>query len=306
MNNFKQIELSDKAWMDPLLRLSNYRGAEYCFANLFVWRSVYRTHIMRWNDFLLIRTGSLAHPTDFFPAGCGELKLMMEFLLTNALEEKRDFRMAGVSVEHVALFQQFYPKLFSVAPVRDSWDYIYHASDLCTLPGKRYQSKRNHIARFVELPDWRYEPVNKDNIPECIQMNQIWCQQVGCMYDKSLFVESCAAEIALNHFEVLGLEGALLRVSGRVVAYTVGEPISSDTYIVHIEKAFPDVRGAYPTINREFIRDKGASFTFVNREDDAGDEGLRRAKSSYHPVFMQEKYLLTAPFHSLSQWRCTT
>ena len=299
MTDYKKIELSDKDWIDPLLRLSNYRGAEYCFTNLFVWSSVYQTKIGRMENWLLIRIGSAVHPTDIFPAGSGDIKSLIDMFLNDAIREHRDFRMTGVGSEQVALLQQLYPNLFTVTAVRDSWDYIYRTEELCALNGKRYQSKRNHIARFVELPDWRYEPMRVANITECIKMNNIWCQQMGCADNKSLYAETCAMEIALQNFEALGLEGALLRVTDKVVAYTIGEPINSDTYIVHAEKAFPDVRGAYPMINRDFLRDRAASFTYVNREDDAGDEGLRKAKNSYHPVFMHEKYNVAVSYNSL-------
>ena len=300
---FKPVELSDKVWIDPLLRLSDFRAAEYCFTNLFVWRHVYHTRVVRWNDFLLIRSGSQELPTDIFPAGTGNVGLMIEMLLTNALEEKRDFRMAGVTKEQATVIEQLYPGLFTVSPARDSWDYIYQVEALSTLQGKRYQPKRNHIARFIELPNWRYESITDQNIPECLAMTKIWCKQMGCEDNKSLYMETCASEIALLHFNDLGLEGALLRVSNQVVAYTIGEKLNSDTYIVHIEKAFPEVRGAYPMINRQFIRERGASLTYVNREDDAGDDGLRRAKNSYHPVFMQEKYFLAVSYNSLSLHR---
>jgi hypothetical protein len=298
--NFKKIELSDKGWIDGLLRLSDYRGAEYCFTNLFVWSAVYKTRIGRVDDWLLIRTGSPDHPTDIFPAGRGDQKKLIDGLLDNAKQEQRDFRMVGAGGEQAQLLQQLYPGLFEITPVRSSWDYIYKAEDLSTLQGKRYQPKRNHIARFMELPDWRYERIDGRNIGECIEMNTIWCQQVGCSDNKSLYLETCAAEIGLQNFDALQLEGALLRVSGKVVAYTVGEPINSDTYIVHIEKAFSEVRGAYPMINREFVRDKAASFLYVNREDDAGDQGLRTAKSSYHPFLMEEKYFFVVSYNSLS------
>ena len=300
MVGFKEVELSDRDWVDHLLRLSDFRGAEYCFTNLFIWKHVYHTRIAQWNHFLLIRVGSAAHPTDIFPAGAGDVPSMMELLLTSALEEKRDFKMGGVSPEQVALLQRLYPGLFEITPAIDSWDYLYKVEDLSSLQGKRYQSKRNHIARFVELPDWSYERISGRNIEECIEMNKVWCTLMGCADNKSLSMETCAVESGLYHFEALGLEGALLRVSNKVVAYTVGEPLNSDTYIVHAEKAFPDVRGAYPTINREFVRDRGASLTYVNREDDAGDEGLRKAKSSYHPSLMVEKYFLVASYNSLS------
>ncbi|MCL2738236.1 MAG: phosphatidylglycerol lysyltransferase domain-containing protein [Bacteroidales bacterium] len=300
--DFKQVELSDKAWIDSLLRLSDYRGAEYCFTNLYVWRLVYRTRIARLQDWLLIRIGSPEHPTDIFPAGQGRLKALIDLLMDEALREGRDFKMAGIGAAQAADLQQLYPELFEMNPARDYWDYVYKVEDLSDLRGKHYQPKRNHIARFAEQPDWSYERLDAHNIPECVAMNREWCLQMGCIGNDSLGKEACAAETGLQHFDALQLEGGLLRLGGKVVAYTVGEPLNSDTYIVHVEKAFPDIRGAYQMINRAFVRDRMASFAHVNREDDAGDLGLRTAKTTYRPVFMQEKYFFTVPYTSLSHF----
>ena len=300
MIDFKKVELFDKAWVDPLLALSDYRGAEYCFSNLYLWRLVYGTRIARVNDWLLIRTGTLEEPKDIFPAGKGDVKAIIDQLMEEALMERRAFKMAGVAAPFAARLQEWYPDLLEMHPARDSWDYIYKADDLSALRGKHYQPKRNHIARFAELPDWSYEELGAHNTSECRAMNHEWCLQMGCMGNDSLRQEVCVAETGLEHFNALGLEGALLRAGGKVVAYTVGEPLNSDTYIVHVEKAFPDVRGAYPMINREFVRHRMGAFTFVNREDDAGDPGLRRAKTTYRPVFMQEKYFFAVSYKSLS------
>lgn len=300
MFTFKEIELSDKAWIDPLLHLSDFRGAEYCFTNLFAWKDVFKTRISRWNNFLLIRSYPEGVPVDVFPSGEGNVKKLIDKFLNESFQEGRDFRMEAVDREQSRMLQRFYPGFFEVSPSREIWDYIYRVEDLSLLQGKRYQPKRNHIAHFENLPDWRYEPITAQNVAECIEMNRIWGNQMGRNNDEMFHLEVCVAESELRLMEELCLEGALLRVSGRVVAYTLGEPLNSDTYIIHIEKAFPDVRGAYQMINREFIRDKGASFTFVNREEDLNEEGLRKAKNSYHPTFLQEKYYFVVPYKSLS------
>ena len=188
MIDFKQIELSDKVWIDPLLQRSNYRGAEYCFTNLFVWSSIYQTRVSRADHFLLIRTGSIERPLDIFPAGTGDVKSLIDSLLDHAVQEQREFRMLCVGVEQAGLLQQLYPDLFETTPARNSWDYIYKVEDLSALKGKRYQSKRNHISRFIELPHWRYEPITGRNTAECIEMNKTWCKQMGCADNKSLFM----------------------------------------------------------------------------------------------------------------------
>ena len=122
-------------------------------------------------------------------------------------------------------------------------------------------------------------------------MTDEWCALNGCSHNESMRMEACAVRTALRDFVPLRLRGGILRSGGRIVAYTLGERLNSDTFIVHVEKAFSDVTGAYPMINRCFLEHEAAGLRYVNREDDAGDEGLRRAKLSYHPVYMLEKYL---------------
>lgn len=122
-------------------------------------------------------------------------------------------------------------------------------------------------------------------------MTDEWCALNGCIHDESMQMEACAVRKALEDFIPLKLRGGMLRAGGRLVAYTLGERINSDTFIVHVEKAFSDVTGAYPMISRTFLEHEAAGLQYVNREDDAGDEGLRKAKLSWNPAYMLEKYL---------------
>ena len=121
-------------------------------------------------------------------------------------------------------------------------------------------------------------------------MNAKWCAVNGCSEDASKQKEVCAVRKAFHHYDVLGLVGGILRVDGEIVGYTLGEPLNSDTFVVHIEKAFSEVRGAYPTINNQFVSHCASNFTYINREEDMGLEGLRKAKLSYQPEILLTKY----------------
>ena len=164
-----------------------------------------------------------------------------------------------------------------------------------TLAGKKLHSKRNFINRFKaeQEGNWRYEPIDARNIGDAWRMNVEWCAEMGCGEDPSLLEESCAVRNCFETFDALGLRGGLLRVGDRAVAFSMGRPLSSDTFIVHIEKAFASVAGAYPMINQQFAAHNCAEYRYVNREDDVGDEGLRKAKLSYRPAILLEKYLVS-------------
>ncbi|MFA6334144.1 MAG: phosphatidylglycerol lysyltransferase domain-containing protein [Bacteroidales bacterium] len=290
MIEFRQIEIPDKSWIDELLKYSDYRGAEYCFTNLFIWDGVYKSKIARYKEFLLFRSGEGDTTRYLYPAGRGDKREAIEYLIEDAKENGHKFILIGLSLESKAELNELLPDRFEFKPVRDSFDYIYESERLITLSGKKLQSKRNHINRFKELPDWQYEELTDDKIGEIIDFTSKWCKDAGCDKNESLGLEACAVAKCLSNYPSLNLKGGILRLDEEIVAYTIGEPINSDTVIIHIEKAFADVRGAYPMINREFAERVASGYKYINREDDAGDAGLRKAKESYYPVFMQEKY----------------
>lgn len=315
MLDFREITLEDKSWIDEVLQYSDLRGTEYCFTVLYIWRQVYQTQVCRYKDFLLIRSippGGV--PQYIFPAGRGseaEVGEVIELYLEDARRLGHPFYLTSLLAPQKELVERVFPERFGFSEARNSFDYIYLAQDLITLRGKRFQSKRNHIARFKELSGWGYEAITPDNLAECAKMNDEWCALYGCGKDPSMEQEACSVWNAIKYFERLGLSGGLLRLDGKVVAYTIGERLNSDTFIVHIEKAFADIRGAYPAMSQEFLLHQMAQpqplilsngdpneaitpetigFTYVNREDDAGDEGLRKAKMQYNPVFLLEKW----------------
>jgi hypothetical protein len=294
MVNFKQIELQDKAWMDELFAASDYQGTEYGFTAMWMWSRIYNSEVARVGDFVVIRSLEDGWADYIYPAGRGsdeDFKKMMLALMGDAERMKLGFSLVPIPKVKQEYVEKMFPGQFKFEDIRKAYDYIYLREDLVNLAGKKYQAKRNHLHHFEELPDWSYETITQANIGECIEMNNEWCKRNGCKEDISLNAETCAVQRALHNFEALKLKGGLLRVGGRVVAYTCGEKMNSDTFIVHIEKAFDDVDGAYPMINREFLKHEAMDCKYVNREDDSGDPGLRTAKLSYHPAFLLEKCL---------------
>ena len=193
--------------------------------------------------------------------------------------------------EDKALLEMFYGERAKISTDRDHYDYIYSREKLCTLAGKKLHAKRNYINRF-KTGNWSYEPITQANLPDCRVMQQEWCKTNNCCTDADKRDECCAVQQAFRHFDELGFTGGCLRQDGQVVAYTIGEPLNSNTFIVHIEKAFADIPGAYPMINQQFVEHAMKDFEYVNREDDVGDEGLRKAKLSYYPERLLEDYIV--------------
>ncbi|MDR2362554.1 MAG: phosphatidylglycerol lysyltransferase domain-containing protein [Prevotellaceae bacterium] len=291
MLSFHKISIDDRDEINRRLALSDFRAAEYSFANSFNWGLAFGIEIAYFDRLLLLRSGD--NPKYYlYPSGAGDVETAIQAILDDAAEGGYTACIRAILPEQKAEMEQRFPYRFRFTPQRHSFDYIYHSEDLIRLAGKKYQAKRNHAARFRKTFDWLYEPITGANLSECVAMNKEWCRLYGCNDNLSLKAETCAVQRALLYFFEEELLGGLLRVDGRVIAYTVGERLNSDTLIVHIEKAFSEsFPGAYQVINQEFVQRHAAGLPYVNREDDTGDAGLRKAKLSYHPVFLLEKYL---------------
>ena len=304
MTEFKRPTLADQQWVDELLACGHERGCEYNFSTLYLWCHAFHVEIARLGDFFTERLCAPNGCHYLFPVGRGDVRAALEAVEEDSRLRGVPFSLTGVTLEDQEVLERLYPGRFRYSPNRFSFDYLYHVDKLADLGGKKLHAKRNHINRFVEnYPDWSFEPLGPDNLKECVAMNEEWHRQNntgedGEMLDDSLGEEAIAIQKGIEHFQTLGLEGGLIRAEGRVVAFTMGDRLhaNSDTYNVHFEKAFGDIQGAYAIINREFarwVRENHPEVRYLNREEDMGLEGLRKAKESYYPDILLEKYLAT-------------
>lgn len=299
MIEFKPPALSDKPWVDALLAAGDERGCEYNFTNLYAWSKPYHQHIARLDGRLLTQVAGVAGACYLWPVGSGDIKPALEALWADAKERGEPFRLACLTKEHLATLEALWPGCFLSEPDRAGFDYLYEINRLADLRGKKLHAKRNHINRFLDQNDsWVYEEITPASLPACRRMDEEWyrrsLQREGEVEEKDLGDEGVALRAAMENFVDLGLEGGLIRVFGEVVAFTIGDRLNSDTYNAHFEKAYGELQGAYAMINREFsnwVRTKYPDVKYMNREDDMGVEGLRRAKESYDPDLMVEKYI---------------
>ena len=262
--------------------------------NVYLWSRHYKVKFAVIEDALVFRDEGDGFAFSY-PAGKDEaVKKALEALMEYCRERKCPFRLYNVTEEHFAQLCGWFPDRFQIRYDRDAADYVYETEKLATLAGKKLHGKRNHINKFKALyPDWSYESLNDDNVEECFQMALKWRNQNGCDDDAEKNAEMCVTLNSLRLYKELGLRGGVLKIGEKIAAFSVGEPLCSDTFVVHIEKAFPDIEGAYPMINQQFVLHECMDYTYVNREEDTGAEGLRKAKLSYRPVFMVEKGIVT-------------
>lgn len=292
---FKRIEITDREKARELLAMSDFRGCEYTFGNNFVWRNIYNVEICFADGFYLCKQGSGTGTRFIFPAGCGDIERAVGLLGEYAEELKIPLKIIA-NKDITQRLTEIYPDAAAVLN-RDICDYVYSAEDLAELKGKKYHGKRNHLNRFYEN-DWSFEPLTVDNIPECKAMNELWRAENLDKCEMSAVAESkreelCIVECSFKHYNELGYTGGVLRVNGEVQAFTFGERSSADCFVVHVEKALRKYQGAYTAINREFVKSLNGKYKYINREEDTGSEGLRKAKLSYYPVFLEEKYVIS-------------
>lgn len=289
MIEFHAPVLDDKVWATPLLRASGWSGSEYAFGTHYIWQDKYQAEIANYGGFFLGRSSGLY----LFPAGEGDLKAVLEELLRQ--EQKMGhgdvLNLYAVPQPAIPILRELFGDRITVEPDRANWDYLYLAQNLIDLPGKGYHGKRNHIARFRRSYEYIYEDITPQNAPECLAMAEEW--QSANENPADFEDEIKAMRRAFAAWEPLEFSGGLLRVEGRIVAFTAGEEISRHTYDLHFEKALTSFDGAYAAINQEFASRCLSGYSLLNREEDMNMEGLRKAKESYRPTAMFEKSTVT-------------
>lgn len=187
-------------------------------------------------------------------------------------------------------------RYFECTEQREYEDYIYKTEDLAALKGNRYANKRNWITRFLNnnRDKFTLENITRENSGECLTFIEAWCRYYTCSMaeNESLACEKQAAVNTLNHFNKLDVEGLLVRIDGVVSAFAIRTPLSKNMANLTFEKAFPDIPGLYPFLDRECARQLFSNYAFINKESDMGLAGLAQSKESYHPVMRRKSFCL--------------
>ena len=291
MIDFQPIGPEDLEKYNPFLQSGKSRGCEYSFANLYLWgrqkAAVIEGQLVLFSQF----NRKTVYP---FPAGEGDVKPVLEAIIRDSQERGIPCRITGLDSQDIEDMEKMFPGQFRFHCDRDSYDYVYAIDDLADLKGRKYQRKRNHYNRFREaFPHYTIEPITGENLPCVKQMLDDWyAQRQELDPDGDYHMEKAAVFKALRYYDQLELEGIVLVNEDQILAMTIGSRLTPDTYDIHFEKAIAEADTAYTVINCEFarfLRAKHPDVQFLNREDDLGLEGLRKAKLSYYPHHMVEK-----------------
>ncbi len=291
MHKLHRVSLEDKSFINEILSQVDFYTCEYPFGNVFSYGAMMEIFVGEVEGCLVTKC---IDDNDYVmyccPIGKGDIKKAVEFVLSDAEKDGRDYEIFGICPSSAEIISREFSYILDITPERDTFDYIYNSEDLIELKGKKYQPKRNHISYFMKNNNWSYERISRESIEECYEMSKLWLESSLEEYRSELEGELKIIRRVFDNYESLGFIGGLLRVDGKVVAYTMGEPASKGIFCVHTEKAFSHIRGAYPMINQQFVKNELRDYKYINREDDTGAENLRKAKLSYYPAFFAEKY----------------
>lgn len=289
---YLSIKIEDKDIINKYLKTANAGICEHCFTDIYMWQSHYNTKFLVDDDFLYVKSQPEDIEYHMCPIGNGDLKQAILKIIEQATPEK--FVMMSITQQLREKIEQIMPDYFEFTESRDSADYIYLADSLKTLAGKKLHSKRNFVNRFMAQYDgmWTYEKLCDENKDDVWQFHKKWHKNAGGTQEElSLKAETCAIKKAIDNYKQLDIIGGVLKISGEIVAFTLGTKSTDDMYVVQIEKGNIEFAGVYPVINKLFVENECQDAVYINREEDLGIEGLRKAKLSYKPFEVKVKYI---------------
>ena len=291
MIDFKVLELSDREILQPFVSVRGRWISDTNFTNMFMWRYSREISYAIIEGQCVIQTRyPNENPFIFYPLGQGNKKPIIEALLKHYQALNLPLEIHSLQQSECDELVLDFPTSFVFEQVRDRFDYIYHTQELIELAGRKFHKKKNHLNRFyLQYPQTQFESLSLANIDEVIAINNLWYGNAN-KDDKGLYFENLGINDALKHFDTLGLRGGLLRIDGEVAAFSFGENLDEDCALIHIEKANTIFNGAYQAINQSLLKNIFAATQYANREEDLCIEGLRKAKLSYQPAFLLEKY----------------
>lgn len=293
----REINIDNKDIFDKYITRHIPQISEINFTNIFMWRNSYNFRFGEVDGLLCL----IAVPKDNVPFAFEPIGTYTKEAFGRAIDEiKNYFSDKGwklifkrVEEDKLNYFKDYYKDDIDIEEDRNSCDYLYNSEDLINLKGKKFHGKKNHLNSFKKNNEFEYVELTDELIGECIRINEEWCARRNHEQHKGLYCEKLANIEALSNFKRLGYEGALIKVNGKYEAFTIGELLNADTAVIHIEKANDDIRGLYNFINQQFCENSWKDAFYINREQDLGLEGLRKAKLSYNPVKLIDKYTIT-------------
>jgi len=282
----REILLEDKPLFDSIFHSWQPEVSAYTFTNIFAWRKPYTARLAMANDLLIVSHLVNGNLSLMEPMGNGDkVKAIHECLKATKVKTTFFDGVSGALAKELESDDRL-----TVVYDRNNADYLYKSDDLINLAGRKFDGKRNFVSRFKQKYEYEYIELSADNVEACHNFAEQWCDDKACDASEGLSRERCAVYEMLSHIGELGICGGAVRVDGRVVAFSLGEALNKDTIVIHVEKGDTSLDGVYQLINNEFCTHEAQDYKFVNREQDLGIPGLRKAKESYQPVKLVDSF----------------
>lgn len=297
---FKDIDIASRDLIKKYLSKVSYEACEYNFTTLFMWQHYYNTRYVHKDDFVVIIGGEPGDEFSIMPLADRDNSLKaIEFISDYFKDNGLKFMLRAATSECVKFLEENYPGRFEFTPLRDSFDYVYDAEMLRTLTCKKCTKKRNHYNYFMRTygDSYSFRRLGKEDFGKCMEILDSWnkskLESSSTDEIDSINNENIAIRKLFDNYEKLDIKVFGVFINGSLEAFTIGDYINSDMALIHIEKADPTIRGLYTVINKLFLEQEFPDVSLVNREEDLGIEGLRKAKLSYSPERFVEKFVVT-------------
>lgn len=290
---WREPELDDLQWISQLSEDKHYMGSDVSYANIYFLKEKYDIKICFYKNFVLRKyTGNVGRNGFGFPIGHGNTAEVLSILKEYCMNEGEEFEFCLLDVRQKEIIEKEFPDMFEFYSTQDNSDYIYMQQDLSTLKGRRFHKKKNHVSRFRnKYPDYRFEKITEDNKYDALETAMEWQKEHNADNDYLKSLEYRSIVSAVENYNEMKLFGGIIYVDSIPVAMTIASAINSGICDVHFEKSYGNYanNGGYAAINMEFASCYG-EYEYINREEDVGIEGLRKAKMSYHPAIILNKY----------------
>ncbi|MHA1509106.1 MAG: DUF2156 domain-containing protein [Promethearchaeota archaeon] len=302
LDSANEIKLTDRALFNSYFQKYPPVTSEFTFTNLYMWRNFYSFNFMEWKEHLLLfsrdifktkkepASGNKNSLYFFPPVGPNPTEIVIS--LFKELNDLEFHRVPEVITNAIQTHTDYQSLNLQILEDRDNWDYVYETENLRTLPGNKYRQNRRWLNKFLETYDYQFKILTESEVNRVKELQLEWCVLRECEDDEGLKEEELAIYDALDNYATLGFHGALLCVDEKCAAYTFGEMLNTDTMVIHVEKAHMEYEGAYQAISNLFLKNNFKDVLYVNREQDLGVPGLRRAKESYKPLRMEKKSII--------------
>lgn len=295
--SFKCLSLDDKDIIEKYVDKEKLESYEYLFSSLYMWRKLNNVKYAVINDVLVIEKNEEGKGT-FYAQPLKYNKESLTELVDTLIERNtnftdRDYLFGDVDEDFIRDLKKYTDYKIEVIEDIDDFEYVYKTNDLIELKGKKYHGKKNHVNSFEKSYEYEIKTIDNEKvIKDCLMLLHKWHEEVAVTVDKEMLMEIDAIKDLFSELHFFDLKSIAIYVDGELAGFSVGEKVNEKVAVIHVERGEIAYKGIYAFLNRKFLIESFSDIEFVNRQEDTGNAGLRKAKESYHPVKMVKKYLI--------------